>query len=425
MNVRMGAHKLVDAAFVLFFVIGFFLGHGLFGSVVVPIALVGYHLLKLRALSESIEFSFLLLFSVTYPVFWLFSVFLGVDIHYLYWNVNSFFIAQAFAVQGIFLASVFLMLGKSRPFTVVDYRRRDSAVVFWTAIIAMLTCLVIAVRSIQGNIFEQSYDYELSGSSILFEYVLILILVAYCYSGQSISRRRVLIVASAVFVVAPLYFGKRLPASMVAFAILLLYMRPKNVRQVALVFGFGFVALSLLALFRVGESGQSFAQIIFNISDDGSMRNNQGGVIYSSAVYMKLVHDGIFDIQFALESMANVALSIFLPSSMVDESAYINFAAMKHIPIPGNGGFPGVTFFVWGGIPGVVLAGMLFGWVMKNSCRYPLLAVYVTFLFFTFPRWMAYSVNIMFKAGTLLLIAFVLVRLVSLASKGSARIARP
>lgn len=421
---RMSAHKLIDAGFILFFVIGLFLGHGQFGSIIVPAVLIGYHVLKLRALSKSIELSFLLLFSVTYPIFWLFSVSLGVDIHYLYWNVNSTFIAQAFAAQGIFLASLFLVLGNSRPLTVVDYRRKDSAVVFWSAIIAMLVCLVIAASSIQGNIFEQSYDYELSGSSILFEYVLILILVAYCYSGQSTIRRRVLIVAAALFVLAPLYYGKRLPASMVAFAMLLLYIRPKNIRQVALIFGVGFVALSLLALFRVGESGQSFAQIIFNISDDGSMRNNQGGVIYSSAVYMKLVHDGIFDFQFAMESMLNVALSIFLPSSMVDESAYINFAAMKHIPIPGNGGFPGVTFFVWGGVPGVILAGMLFGWVMKYSCRYPLLAVYATFLFFTFPRWMAYSVNIMFKAGTLLLIAFILVRLVSMASRGATRTAR-
>jgi hypothetical protein len=248
--------------------------------------------------------------------------------------------------------------------------------------------------------------------------VLILILIAYCYSGGGVVRRRVLIFAAAMFVITPLYFGKRLPASMVAFAILLLYIRPKNIRQVGLIFGAGFLVLSLLALFRVGDSGQSFAQVVFNISDDGSMRNNQGGVVYSSAVYMKLVHEGIFDLQFAMESMANVALSIFLPSSMVDESAYINFAAMKYIPIPGNGGFPGVTFYVWGGIPGVVLAGSLFGWIMRRSGRYPLLAVYVTFLFLTFPRWMAYNVNIMFKAGTLLLIAFVVIRLVSLASKG-------
>ncbi|MDI9247528.1 hypothetical protein QMZ25_02910, partial [Stenotrophomonas sp. RS-48] len=129
--------------------------------------------------------------------------------------------------------------------------------------------------------------------------------------------------------------------------------------------------------------------------------------------------DGVFDAQFAMESMANVALSVFLPSSMVDESAYINFAAMKHIPIPGNGGFPGVTFYVWGGVAGVILAGLLLGLIMRRSTHYPLLAVYVTFLFLTFPRWMAYNVNIMFKAGTLLLIAFVVIRLVSLASKGS------
>jgi len=421
----MSARRLIDLGFGIFFILSMLVSDAIFASVAVPGALVAYHIIKLRELSSSIEFSFLLLFSITYPVFWIFSVLLGVDIHYLYWNVNSGFIVQAFCVQGIFLAALFLVMGSFRPFTVVDYRRRNSAVVFWAAIIAMAACLVIAARSIQGSIFEQSYDYELSGSSILFEYVLILILVAFCYSGESAVRRRVLFFFAALFVIAPLYFGKRLPASMVAFAVLLLYVRPKNIRQVALIFGAGFVALSLLALFRVGDSGQSLAQVIFNISEDGSMRNNQGGVIYSSAVYMKLVHDGIFDMQFAMSSMFNVALSVFLPSSMVDDSAYINFAAMKYIPIPGNGGFPGVTFFVWGGIPGVVLAGAFFGWVMRRSSRYPLLAVYATFLFLTFPRWMAYNVNIMFKAGTLLMIAFVIIRLVSAASKRSSATVRP
>ncbi|MDI9249677.1 hypothetical protein QMZ25_13825, partial [Stenotrophomonas sp. RS-48] len=297
----MSARRLIDLGFALFFIVGLFLSQSPVVSVVVPAGLIAYHIFKLRDLSSSIELSFLLLFSVTYPIFWLFSVLLGVDIHYLYWNVNSGYIAQAFSVQGLFLACLFFALGSSRPFTVVDYRRKNSAVVFWSAIIAMLICLIIAASSIQGSIFEQSYDYELSGSSILFEYVLILILVAYCYSGEGVIRRRVLILAAAMFVITPLYFGKRLPASMVAFAILLLYLRPRNIRQVALIFGAGFLVLSLLALFRVGDSGQSFAQVIFNISDDGSMRNNQGGVVYSSAVYMKLVHDGVFDAQFAME----------------------------------------------------------------------------------------------------------------------------
>lgn len=182
----MSARRLIDLGFGIFFVLIMLVSDAAFASVAVPVALVAYHIIKLRELSSSIEFSFLLLFSITYPVFWIFSVLLSVDIHYLYWNVNSGFIVQAFCVQGIFLATLFLVMGSFRPFTVVDYRRRNSAVVFWAAIIAMATCLVIAARSIQGSIFEQSYDYELSGSSILFEYVLILILVAFCYSERAL-----------------------------------------------------------------------------------------------------------------------------------------------------------------------------------------------------------------------------------------------
>jgi hypothetical protein len=147
------------------------------------------------------------------------------------------------------------------------------------------------------------------------------------------------------------------------------------------------------------------------------MRNNQGGVIYSSAAYMKLVQDGIFDIGFAFDSILNTGLSIFLPSSMVNESAYINFAAMRHIPIPGNGGLPGVAFYVWGRAAGVIVAGLFFGWIMYRSRNNYLAAVYASFLLFTFPRWMAYNINIMFKAGCLLILGYLFIRFLSYASK--------
>lgn len=410
----------VDILFAIFFSTSLFVDCDYFGApVIVPIAMLLYQALKVWRFRGSIELAFLLLFSITYPLFWLLAVLLGVEVHYLFENVDARLVAKALAVQGLFLSCLFLGMRNSPPVIISQRPRRNSSVVFWFCIFAMMVCLAVAVSSVEGSIFEKSYDYELSGSSILFEYVLILIIIAYAYSGERRLRKSVLVLMSLLFVIAPLYFGKRLPASMVAFSLLLLYFRPKSLKSVGVIFLAGFFVLSMLAIFRVGESGQSILHVFLNIGDHGAMRNNQGGVVYSSAAYMKLVEQGVFDLMFGLQSLMSVVHSIFLPSSMVDQSAYINFSAMNYIPIPGNGGLPGVGFYVWGRSVAVVIMGLGFGWLMYRS-RYSYLAsVYVTFLFFTFPRWMAYNVNIMFKAGALLVIGWLLVRIVVLASRSN------
>jgi len=416
---------LIDLLAGLFFLFGLLIGGYHSAYALVPLVLCGYHIWKLWQMRSSPELAFLLIFSITYPIFWILSISLSVDIHYLFWNVDNILITKALAAQGLFLCCLFIGMANKPPSTIALHPRRNSSILFWTCITLMMICLAIVVSSVQGSIFEQSYDYELSGSSILFEYVLILIIIAYAYSGQSKTRSRALIFCSVLFVLAPLYFGKRLPAAMVMFSLLLLFWRPKGLKQVALIFCAGFFSLSLLALFRVGDSSaNTLTQILLNVGSEGAMRNNQGGVVYSSAAYMKLVEDGIFDIHFAIESMINTALSIFLPSAMVSEAAYINFSAMHHIPIPGNGGLPGVGFYVWGREIGIVLAGLFFGRLMYKSRYSYLSSIYVTFLLFTFPRWMAYNVNIMFKAGTLLVIGYLITRLVSSVSSPN-RVDRP
>lgn len=413
----------IDLIFALFFLASLLLNSDYPAAVIlVPTAMLLYHIIKALQFKYSTELSFLIIFSFTYPLYWLLAISLNIEIHYLFSNVDERLITKALSAQGLFLTCLFLSMQNRAPLLISQHPSRNSSTVFWLCIVAMIVCLAIAVSRIEGSIFDQSYDYETSTSSILFEYVLILIVIAYAYSGSkdNLLRRSALLFVSLLFVLAPLYFGKRLPASMVAFAIILLFWRPKSFSTVAIIFLAGFLALSALALFRSGESGQSLLHVILNIGDHGAMRNNQGGVIYSSAAYMKLAEEGIFDISFAINSMANVALSIFLPSSLVDQSAYINFSAMEHIPIPGNGGLPGVAFYVWGRAIGVISMGLFFGYLMARSRRSYTTSVYVSLLFFTFPRWMAYNVNIMFKAGILLLVGWLLVRLVAHASNKKA-----
>lgn len=405
-----------NAIFGVFFLLSLLADADYVGAeIILPSGMIFYHLWKVIQFKKSTELTFLLFFSISFPIFWIISLVLSVDLHYLFEYVDNRFVAKAFATQGLFIVCLFLGMRDLPPVIISQYTRRNSSIVFWGCILLMTVFLLTAVSSIDGNILKQSYSIE-SGSSILFEYVLILIILAYSYSGNNNARRLILIAMALLFVITPIFFGKRLPASMVAFSIILLFFRPKSLKQVLGIFLGGFFILSILALFRVGESGQA-TNIIFNISEDGVMRNNQGGVIYSSAAYIKLTETGIFDLMFGIDSAFNTILSILLPSAMVDESAYINIAAMKYIPIPGNGGLPGVAFYVWGRVLAVIVFGLFIGWLMARSRYNYLASVYVSFLFFTFPRWMSYNINIMFKMGVLLIIAWFIVRLIIYASR--------
>ncbi|KLN56434.1 hypothetical protein [Variovorax paradoxus] len=419
---RLNKNTLIDLVFVFFFLFNLLFNDYSDSHVLIPAVLLFFHVQKIWQFRNSAELEFLLVFSITFSIYWLLSVFLDVDIHYLASNIKNYHMAKAFAAQGLFLSCIFLILKGRAPCTIADYPRRNITAIFWFCILAMGLCLIGGISTAEGSILDQSYDFSVDKSSVLFEYVLLLIIFGYMSSGNSRTRKVVLIIASACFVLAPLYFSRRLPATMVLFAMLLLFWRPSGLKQVLAIFVAGFFALSLLALFRVGESGQSFVGILLNIGDQGAMRNNQGGSIYSAAVYMRLIEDGIFDFSFAIKSMASLLLSIFLPSSMVDEAAYINLAAVNYIPIPGNGGMPGVAFYVFGRVFGVVLAGLVIGRLLVLSRRSYMAAVYVTFIFFTFPRWMAYNVNIMFKAGILLMIGYLVIEFLTSSYRKSARL---
>lgn len=402
---RLVSFRVFDSCVAIFFLAAIYLAHP--GATFASISLFTYYVVRAYLSRDSPELSILLLFGSSYPLMWMISVILDVDIHYLSWNIDDVHVATAFAIQGLFMACLLLAAGHRMPRTVAEFPRRDDVLIFGASLLCIVAMPIIGLVTSSGSsIFDQSYDFAGDSSSILFEYVLIPVLIAYVYSGDSIVRTRLLIAGATVAIVAPILVGRRLPATMIALAMLFLYFRPRKFWQQLLVVLVAFFSLSLIALFRLGASADSITRVAFNIGNNGAMANNQGGVVYVAGVYMKLSQEGVFDAEFGMDSFLNVLASILLPSSAVGDSAYINLVAADYIPIPGNGGFPGVHFYVWGGIFFVTLSGLVLGSIIRESSTYLTAAVYATFLFSTFPRWMSYNVNILFKMGTLLMVAW-------------------
>jgi hypothetical protein len=126
------------------------------------------------------------------------------------------------------------------------------------------------------------------------------------------------------------------------------------------------------------------------------MGNNQGGVLVSSTVYLQLIQDGIFNMETRLKSFLGFLFSPIIPSSFNFEETYINLFAIKYRPLPGNGGFPGVYTYIWGGYFLLVL----FAYFIRKKFLWGFGRVdyaITAFLFCTFPRWHSYNLIILIK----------------------------
>ena len=135
----------------------------------------------------------------------------------------------------------------------------------------------------------------------------------------------------------------------------------------------------------------------------GALSNGPGGVLVSCVTYFNLIQTGVFDLQFSVKSFIGMFTSIFLPASLNLPETYINLEALKYDEIPGNGGFPGIYFYLWGRYLGVFIGSLLINFLFRNTHKSKYISIYVLFMLSTFPRWYTYNVHILIKMGFWLL----------------------
>lgn len=288
----------------------------------------------------------------------------------------------------------------------VNIEQRNNGLIYYSLILCLFTMMVASTHG-KATVLNGTYSAE-SDSSIFFEYCIPFIIGAWLYAGSNF-KNKLLFLVCIIFAVLPLLYGRRLPFLMVSLLIAQLYFLHRfSYRSVFLLVMLGFVGLSFIALFRIGGDG-SIVGALLNINQSGVMENNQGGVIISAASYLGLIQDGFFDIEYRAMSFLGIMTSPFTAGDFSIPETYVNFSAMKYTPIPGNGGLPGVYFFIWGGWLGVFIFSILINYFIrtKNSSRY--LGVYTMFLLVTFPRWYAYNMIIIIKMGFWLMVLIFLI----------------
>ncbi len=367
------------------------------------------HIEVLIRTSKSSALLLLSIFATTYPIYILIATILDVKYHVYIQYQTMYYTTLVFFIQTISLRIMFFRLegnhylqGKLSDII----QRKNNPYIFILLLLLISAMLFLSIHDKKNFVISGGYSIE-SASSIFFEYCIPVLICLWLYSKKS-SANIITVIFFFIFILLPLFFGRRLPFTMVSLLFFNLYLfnyfsRSKTLLLTSAVFIF----LSLLAVTRIGGES-SIIEAILAINSNGIMENNQGGVVISAATYLGLIDDGYFDFEFGINSLLGMLTSPFLTSDLTPPETYINFEALRHASIPGNGGFPGVYFYIWLGWPGVIIMSILLNRVIFCFGKNQLLTILVIFILSTFPRWYAYNMIILFKMTFWLIMLFII-----------------
>lgn len=340
-----------------------------------------------------------LFFSFTYIAYIQLYYYFEIPYHYLLETQSLINTNTVLILHIIFTTVIFLGHSEGFPnFRNIQLRR--SSPVFFANILILLIMLPISIVLSPPDL-GQNYTGEIQ-SSVWIEYCIVFMLVAGLYAYTSLEKKTLFIVL-LVYLLLPILYDRRLQFIMYTLVIFVLYFNGRfSNRFIFLGLAGSFVLIRWYASVRMG-SGLSVVESIVSLDDNGVMGNNQGGVFVASTVYIELIKDGVFDAVFSIKSLIGSLLSFILPASLNFTETYINLSALNHRAIPGNGGFPGVYFYLWGGIFGCLFGGLLFRRLLFGTGGRLVVATSLL-LFVTFPKWHSYSLLITVKLGVWLII---------------------
>jgi len=340
-----------------------------------------------------------LFFSFTYVVYIQPYYLLDIPYHYLLETQSLVNTNTVLLLHIIFITTMFF--GVREGFG--DFRnmtaRRSSPVFYMN--ISILIIMLPASIALNPPLFGEVYTGAVT-SSVWIEYCIIFMIISHCYAS-TILKKRILLCVIVVYLLLPFMYDRRLQFLLYCLIIYALYFDGRfSNKTFFLSLTLSFILVRWYASIRMG-TGLTIASSILSVDENGVMGNNQGGVILASTVYIQLIEDGIFDLCFGVKSAIGVLVSFVLPYKFNLPETYVNFSALNYRPLPGNGGFPGVYFYIWGGFLGCVMGGFLFRFLVFGK-RSRLGLIFSLLMFVTYPKWHSYSLLITVKLGVWLMI---------------------
>ncbi len=312
-------------------------------------------------------------------------------------------------VVGFFFAMLFLFIQPIKG-KLSDYiPHRNNILIYLVSVLIMLFVCLYAYRV--GGTF--TYKTEQGVNSSLYEYYFIFALLAFVYSGNK-NREHLLLVVNMLYIVLLLRLGLRLVVLMIILMLFLEYFEDRfKTKWVVVAVVAGFLFMSFWSIFRSGLVSEALDfKILLGIKKD-VLITNQGDVFYTSAAQAAQVMDGEWGIAFRIFSLFSFFVNIILISKYQLVAGKLNSVLENSsIYVPG-GGFGAMYAYVWLGVIGVVLLAVYIAYHINRiskSGNGDISIVYGVFLIFTFFRWYAYNLSIVFKMGFWLFLIYIAVK---------------
>lgn len=175
----------------------------------------------------------------------------------------------------------------------------------------------------------------------------------------------------------------------------------------------GFFFMSFWSMFRHGFSINTLDLFsLLGIRTDRMMVTNQGDVFYTSAAQYAQSINGNWNMSFRISTMLAFFFNIILlPKYQLPVGKLNEILASQSSLVPG-GGFGAMYAYIWLDILGVFFLAIFIANSINSiaKTKSEIKKIYGIFLIFTFFRWYAYNLAIIFKMGFWLLLVYQLLK---------------
>lgn len=312
-------------------------------------------------------------------------------------------------IAGLFMNFLFYFI-KTPKDSFAKYIPKRNNMIVWTGCSLVMLLIIAYTYRVGGN-----FSYKSEGvNSSLYEYYFIFALFAFVYAGDSI-KEKILLVINAIYILALLRLGLRLVVLMIVLMLFIEYFENRfKTRYILLALVGGFLFMSFWSMLRSGLVGEKMDLLSMLGVTDRALVTNQGDVFYTSSAQYAQVALGKWTISDRLVAFGSFFGNIVLTNKHQLPAGKLNvLMEQMGIKVPG-GGFGGMYAFVWLDVVGVVLLAYYISHFINNITneeKNGLTNIYGVFLVFTFFRWYAYNLAIVFKMGFWLLIVYYVIYL--------------
>ena len=326
---------------------------------------------------------------------------------------NQFFYTGVFIIISIFWSIITIFLPKlKRPLVLKNYILVKKHPFIFYSILCLQVFIILFGRT--GNTIFQSGGYGSEdanmsnlGGTAIFEYFLVLYPVAYFFSGREKRKIAFLLTVGALYSMKAVLFGGRV--EMLQLLLLVFILHFDNIRtslfKILIIAIPAVIFFILLGVLRgapeIGIAGafevlkENFGLIKYTVFA------NHIDVYYSSTRLYGFCNIGILSDYERVKIFFYNVLAVVVPYGALPPEA--NLAAFKQDDYPaGGGGLVPVYFFIYLGYFGVIMIAIILGLflrkIIKNTHSVSMyFLVYMIMILSTYPRWYAYSANVIYK----------------------------